>query len=257
VIWHADEIFIHALKRMYYLWNVIDNNSTCITIHLGRTRGMEDAVRTFVKSRQYGIPDIIVTDEWNCYPRAIRKVFSVHGHCPVRHVQAHFKPVLVRHSNQLLLLTNNRIEGFNSWLRNHYSCLRGFKSERHMEMFLEGFKRVWNSNKFFVLSLIKLAEPKIVIFKYSYFLNICVIHMGTITISVDDEVEKEFRKIVEEHKGNKKGDLGKSVTEAMKKWTEEKKQKEIAKRQMKRSEKGMYKLPKNWKFNRDEIYDRK
>ena len=80
--------------------------------------------------------------------------------------------------------------------------------------------------------------------------------MGTITISVDDEVEKEFRKLVEEYKGGKKGDLGKAITEAMKKWAEEKKQKDIAERMMKLSEKGLYKLPKNWKFNRDEIYDR-
>jgi len=81
--------------------------------------------------------------------------------------------------------------------------------------------------------------------------------MGTITISVDDEVEKEFRKTVEEHEGGKKGDLGRAVTEAMKKWADEKKQKEIAERQMKMAETGLYRLPKNWKFNRDEIYDRK
>ena len=81
--------------------------------------------------------------------------------------------------------------------------------------------------------------------------------MGTITISVDDEVEKEFRKTVEEHKGGKKGDLGKAVTEAMKKWADEKKMKEIVERQKRFMEKGLYRLPKNWKFNRDEIYDRK
>ncbi|MBI4162138.1 MAG: hypothetical protein HY513_00515 [Candidatus Aenigmarchaeota archaeon] len=80
--------------------------------------------------------------------------------------------------------------------------------------------------------------------------------MGTITVNVDDEVEKKFREAVEEHKGNKKGDLGKAVTEAMKKWADEKEQKEIAERQMERGRKGLYKLPKNWKFNRDEIYDR-
>ena len=80
--------------------------------------------------------------------------------------------------------------------------------------------------------------------------------MGIITISVDDEVEKEFRKIVEERTGNRKGDLGKAVTEAMDKWTEEKRQKEIAERQLNRMSKGMYRLPKGWKFNRDEIYDR-
>jgi len=79
--------------------------------------------------------------------------------------------------------------------------------------------------------------------------------MGTITISVDDVVEKEFRKIVEEE-GGKKGDLGKAVTEAMKKWADDKRQKEIAERIIARMEKGLYKLPKNWKFNREEIYDR-
>lgn len=80
--------------------------------------------------------------------------------------------------------------------------------------------------------------------------------MGTITVNVDDAIEKEFRKLVEQYKGGKKGDLGKAVTEAMKKWADEKKQKEIAERQMERSRKGLYKLPKNWKFNREEIYDR-
>ena len=81
--------------------------------------------------------------------------------------------------------------------------------------------------------------------------------MGTITVSIDDEVEKEFRKMVEECKGGKKGDLGKAITEAVKKWADEKRQKEIAERQMKRMSKGMYKLPKNWKFSRGEIYARK
>lgn len=81
--------------------------------------------------------------------------------------------------------------------------------------------------------------------------------MGTMTISVDDDVEREFRKLVEDYKGGKKGDLGKAITEAMKKWAEEKKQREIVDRQKKMSEKGLYSLPKNWKFKRDEIYDRK
>ncbi len=80
--------------------------------------------------------------------------------------------------------------------------------------------------------------------------------MGTITISVDDEVEKEFRKTVE-NEGGKKGDLGRAVTEAMKKWSDEKKMKDIVERQKMFMEKGLYRLPKNWKFNRDEVYDRK
>ena len=79
--------------------------------------------------------------------------------------------------------------------------------------------------------------------------------MGTITVSIDDDAEEILRKLVAEQ-GNKKGDLGKAITEAIKKLAEEKKQKEIAERQMERSRKGLYSLPKGWKFNRDEIYDR-
>lgn len=81
-----------------------------------------------------------------------------------------------------------------------------------------------------------------------------MIAMGTITISIDDDIERELRKLAGE---GRKGALGKAVGEAVKKWAEEKKQKEIAERQMKRMERGMYKLPKNWKFDRDEIYARK
>lgn len=81
--------------------------------------------------------------------------------------------------------------------------------------------------------------------------------MGVITVNIDDEVEKEFRKLVEKYKGGKKGDLGKAITEAMKKWAEEKTQREIAERQMRASEKGLYKLPKNWKFDREEVHERK
>lgn len=49
--------------------------------------------------------------------------------------------------------------------------------------------------------------------------------------------------------------LGKAITMAIEEFLE-KEQEEIAKSIMERSEKGLYKLPKGWKFNRDEVYDR-
>ena len=79
--------------------------------------------------------------------------------------------------------------------------------------------------------------------------------MATITINVKDDVAKEFRQTVKEELGEGKGKLGKAIEEAMKKWVHEQKQMEIAERQMKLMEKGLYTL-KGWKFNRDEIYDR-
>lgn len=42
--------------------------------------------------------------------------------------------------------------------------------------------------------------------------------MGTITISVDDDVEKKFRKTASTKYGKRKGYLGEAITEAMQTW---------------------------------------
>ena len=79
--------------------------------------------------------------------------------------------------------------------------------------------------------------------------------MTIITISVKDDVDKEFRETVKKKLGQGKGVLGKAVEEAMQMWVHEERQKDIAKRAMEMMNKGLYTL-KGWKFNRDEIYDR-
>ena len=57
--------------------------------------------------------------------------------------------------------------------------------------------------------------------------------MGTITINVNDDVEKMFRDIACATYGKKKGYLGKAVTEAMRSWIDEIRQKEIANNELK------------------------
>jgi len=42
--------------------------------------------------------------------------------------------------------------------------------------------------------------------------------MGTITVNVDDEIEKKFRKTASSKYGKRKGYLGEAVTEAMETW---------------------------------------
>ncbi len=54
--------------------------------------------------------------------------------------------------------------------------------------------------------------------------------MGTITISVDDQTENRFRKRVLQVHGERKGALGKAVTEAMDLWMAQKAQEELAER---------------------------
>ena len=79
--------------------------------------------------------------------------------------------------------------------------------------------------------------------------------MVTITVSIKDDVDKEFRETVKKKLGNGKGVLGKAIEQAMKKWVHDEEQRKIAERASEMMNKGLYSL-KGWKFNRDEIYDR-
>jgi len=79
--------------------------------------------------------------------------------------------------------------------------------------------------------------------------------MATITISVKDDLNKEFRETVKKKLGQGKGVLGKAIEEAIEKWVHNEKQKRIAAEMKEMMDKGLYSL-KGWKFNRNEIYDR-
>ena len=54
--------------------------------------------------------------------------------------------------------------------------------------------------------------------------------MGTITLSVRDDVEKVFRRMVQERYPMKKGALGRAVTEAMELWIRERQQEKVSER---------------------------
>ncbi len=79
--------------------------------------------------------------------------------------------------------------------------------------------------------------------------------MGTMTINVKDETEERFRDAVNENFGKGKGKLGRAVEEAFNKWLEDKKDIALRQRALERLKKGMYKLPKDYKFRREEAYD--
>lgn len=79
--------------------------------------------------------------------------------------------------------------------------------------------------------------------------------MGTITINVDDKIETKFRETVKEIVGTGKGKLGSAINEAMQKWIHEKRQDEIAQRQIKLLEKGFEMGSLNYK-HRGELHDR-
>lgn len=79
--------------------------------------------------------------------------------------------------------------------------------------------------------------------------------MGTITISVDDEVEASFRKVAGRVYGEKKGYLGNAITRAMDDWLHRMEEQKIAKRQMELLRKGLN-VGRILYKNRDELHDR-
>lgn len=79
--------------------------------------------------------------------------------------------------------------------------------------------------------------------------------MGTITVNVSDETEQLFRETVKEEIGEGKGKLGAAVSEALQKWVDEKKQRDIAKRMIALMEKG-FDMGRITIKSRDELYDR-
>jgi predicted transcriptional regulator len=79
--------------------------------------------------------------------------------------------------------------------------------------------------------------------------------MGTITININDDIEKRFRALARKIYPEKKGYLGKAVTSAMQKWIDEITQKKIAENELSLLEKG-FKMGK-FKFkSRAELYER-
>lgn len=78
--------------------------------------------------------------------------------------------------------------------------------------------------------------------------------MGTITANITDDTEDYFRHTVEKRCGEGKGSLGKAIDEALKKWADEKMQKEIAERAIARLKKG-YNLGAKMYKKRSELYE--
>ncbi|MGP8329249.1 MAG: hypothetical protein ACT6FF_02865 [Methanosarcinaceae archaeon] len=75
------------------------------------------------------------------------------------------------------------------------------------------------------------------------------------TISIDNDVEQQFRALAQKIYSKKKGYLGNAVTSAMKKWIEEMTQKQISEREIKLLEKGFDMGELKFK-SREDLYER-
>jgi len=79
--------------------------------------------------------------------------------------------------------------------------------------------------------------------------------MGTMTVNIGDDTEQWFRAAVKEKLGEGKGKLGQAVDEALQKWAEDKETDKYVQEAIGLMKKGLYKLPKGYKFIREEAYE--
>ena len=126
-IWHVDEKFVkvRGTNGWSYLWVVIDDKNSVITVYVSRRRDIESAriVLQMAKDRAEKPPDILVSDGCPSYIKACKKVFGR----KTKHVPAHFKTKRFMHKGRYYMLSNNRIESMNSKINLWYKKFRGFK----------------------------------------------------------------------------------------------------------------------------------
>lgn len=125
--WHIDESFVTVGSNHGYLWTVVDSNNNIVSILLSDKRDQKSAIAVLKNAKREAgfMPDVIVSDDYPAYPKAIRKAF---GRGKVKHARSHFKNELFLVKGKLRMLSNNRIEGLFSHLKEHYHRFRGFKS---------------------------------------------------------------------------------------------------------------------------------
>jgi predicted transcriptional regulator len=77
----------------------------------------------------------------------------------------------------------------------------------------------------------------------------------TITVSVDSDVERKFRRTAKAIHGKKKGYLGKALTDAMESWTKEREQRDTVAATLRLLDEGIDLGGLKYK-SRDELHDR-
>lgn len=131
--WNADETAIPMRKRTYWAWDIIDRKSRyLVAMKLAMFRHVNERSNVFQESQNYikRQPKIIVTDGFKGYVNLVKDNFPA-----TRHIQAKG----VRDFNKI-----QYIESHHSLLKDRYKTMRGFKSVKGGQSFLDGWKIYYN-----------------------------------------------------------------------------------------------------------------
>src|SRR3989344_544464 len=133
---HVDEKFIKvggSKDKFAYLFVAIDSGHKVIATFVADSRTIKSAKVLMKKVGEKIIPEIIVTDKCQIYNKSC-KVFGR----KTKHVKAHFKAEGIVYNGKIFLLSNNRVERFNSDIDLFLHVFRGLKSFETAEIWIQG-----------------------------------------------------------------------------------------------------------------------
>ena len=115
--WHLDEVFVRINGETYYLWRAVDHEGEVLEVFVTKRRDRTAALRFLRKAmKQYGRPEIVVTDRLRSYRAAMRKIGNE-----------------VRQETGRWL--NNRAENSHQPFRRRERAMAGFRSSRSLQKF--------------------------------------------------------------------------------------------------------------------------
>lgn len=147
-IWHVDEkwVKLHGSKDDYaYLLAVEDHRRNLLAVHLSESRDLDSVLTVLREAKEFsGVrPEIVVTDSWPAYDKAVKKLGGLRG-ARIKHLEAHFKGKLVLSDEGVKKLSNNLIERLFGTFQFRYRGFRGFKSLDSARDFLDGWWFYYN-----------------------------------------------------------------------------------------------------------------
>jgi putative transposase len=152
-VWHVDEKFVpngrvpsekykRGKRKWAYQITVLDSENNVVASYLSSERSTEAVKEALRRAKEEAgfSPDIVVSDKYNAYDRGV----NVLGR-RTKHVRAHFEGKLVSYGEGVLLLSNNRIERYQSEIAPKIRSMRGIKNLENGDRFFQLYKFVHNS----------------------------------------------------------------------------------------------------------------
>ena len=124
--WHLDEVFVKINGETHYLWRAVDHEGEVLESYVTKRRD-RTAARKFLKKamKQYGQPEVIVTDKLRSYGAAMKVIGNV-----ARQETGRWK--------------NNRAENSHLPFRRRERAMHRFRRMRSLQKFVSVHASIFN-----------------------------------------------------------------------------------------------------------------